>query len=117
MAARTRMECVTQMEDSVAVVRLSGDVDLESSPRLRKTLLAGVEARGGVLVEMAGVSYIDSSGVASLVEAFQAARKNGSVFGLVAVSAPALRVLQLARLQSVFAIHDTLDGALATLGR
>jgi len=107
------MECSTRVEAGVSVVSLLGDIDLETSPRLRKTLLGGVDARAGVLVDMAGVSYIDSSGVASLVEAFQAARKNRTPFGLVAVSAPALRVLQLARLDGVFAIHATLADGLA----
>ena len=44
---------------------------------------------------------------------FKAARKNRTPFGLVAVSAPALRVLQLARLDGVFAIHATLADGLA----
>lgn len=108
------MECSTRVEGGVSVVSLHGDIDLETSPKLRKSLLDGVDARAGVLVDMAGVSYIDSSGVASLVEAFQAARKNRTSFGLVAVSAPAMRVLQLARLDGVFAIHTTLAEGLAT---
>jgi anti-sigma B factor antagonist len=64
-----------------------------------------------VLVDLSGVSYIDSSGVASLVEAFQRAKKSGVEFALVAVNAPALRVLELARLDKVFTIHESLaDG-------
>ncbi|MCG8512361.1 MAG: STAS domain-containing protein, partial [Rhodospirillales bacterium] len=58
------------------------------------------------------VNYIDSSGVASLVESLQAARKAGLDFGLVSVSDAALRVLQLARLDKVFRIHATIDDAL-----
>ena len=62
-------------------------------------------------VDLAGVTYIDSSGVASLVEAFQAARKRRTGFALVSVGSAALRVLQLARLDKVFTIHETLaDG-------
>ena len=66
-----------------------------------------------VLVDMSAIAYIDSSGVASLVEAFQSARKAGSRFALVAVSEAALRVLQLARLDRIFSIHASLDDALA----
>ena len=58
------------------------------------------------------MSYIDSSGVASLVEAFQVAKKQGKGFALVSVNAAALRVLQLARLDKVFTIHETLADAL-----
>ena len=78
-------------------------------------LLDGIDQGKSVFVDMSGVTYIDSSGVASLVEAFQLAKQQGSGFALVAVNPAALRVLQLARLDKVFVIHDTLaeglDGA------
>lgn len=96
----------------VLVIALAGDVDLESSPRARSLLLDCVGRNRTVLVDMSAIAYIDSSGVASLVEAFQSARKAGSRFALVAVSDAALRVLQLARLDRIFSIHASLDDAL-----
>jgi len=93
------------------VVTLEGDVDLENSPQAREVLLESVGRGRKVLVDLAGVTYIDSSGVASLVEALQAARKRGAGFALVCVGSAALRVLKLARLDKVFTIHETLaDG-------
>ncbi len=59
------------------------------------------------------VSYIDSSGIASLVEAYQTARRASTLFALVAVSDAAMRVLELARLDQVFSIHATVTDALA----
>ena len=103
-------------EGEVGVVSLSGDVDLESSPRLRTALLDCVGTRTAVLVEMAGVSYIDSSGIASLVEAYQTARKSEAGFGLVEVSEGAMRVLELARLDKVFSIYPTLAEGLKDVG-
>ena len=50
------------------------------------------------------VSYIDSSGIAALVEGFQSARARGSRFALVAVSDAVRAVLELARLDRVFLI-------------
>lgn len=97
---------------NAAVVVLSGEVDLQSSPKVRKALLQCLAEKRDVLVDLGAVTYIDSSGVASLVEAFQGARKNSTRFGLVGVSAAAMRVLQLARLDRVFAIHASLDEAL-----
>ncbi len=99
-----------------SVVALEGEVDLETSPAVRTLLLEQVGTGRPVLVDMARVSYIDSSGIASLVEAFQLARKQGHEFGLVRVSAAALRVLQLARLETVFTIHETLAQALGDDG-
>ena len=95
-----------------SIVALEGEVDLESSPEVRALLLEQVGAGRPVLVDMARVTYIDSSGIASLVEALQLARKQGSEFGLVRVSDAALRVLELARLETVFAIHETLAEAI-----
>jgi anti-sigma B factor antagonist len=98
-------------ESGATVVTLLGDVDLEHSPKARELLLATVGGARKVLVDLSGVSYIDSSGVASLVEAYQLARKSGVTFALVSVNASARRVLQLARLDKVFTIHETLaDG-------
>ena len=103
-------------EGGVAVVALKGDVDLDSSPKVRSALLDCVGMKRGVLVDLAGVSYIDSSGVASLVEAYQTARKSNTTFALVEVSESAMRVLELARLDKVFTIHGTLADGLENAG-
>ena len=99
-------------EGDAIVVSLSGDVDLETSPKVRRVLLDSVREKRCVLVEMAEVSYIDSSGVASLVEAYQSARRGSIPFALVAVSESAMRVLQLARLDQVFTIHASVSDAM-----
>jgi anti-sigma B factor antagonist len=106
------MEHGIREEGGAVIASFVGDVDLEHSPKAREVLLQCVERGSNVLVDLSGVSYIDSSGVASLVEAFQVAKKKGTGFALVAVNASALRVLHLARLDKVFKIHDTLEDAL-----
>lgn len=99
-------------QDGAIVVALAGDVDLQNSPEARKILLSCVEKKQPVLVDLSGVGYIDSSGVASLVESLQSARKVGTKLVLVAVSDGARRVLGLARLDKVFTICDTVDEGL-----
>ena len=106
------MEHSVREEADAVVAAFSGDVDLESSPRARELLLGLVRGGRKVLVDLSAVDYIDSSGVASLIEAFQAARRGGTGFALVAPNPAALRVLQLARLDRVFTIHPTLGDAL-----
>lgn len=90
------------------VVVLDGEVDLSRSPEARKAILDCLEGKSSVFVDLSAVSYIDSSGVATLVEGFQTAKKHGLEFGLVGVSEPAMAVLKLARLDQVFEIHGTL---------
>ena len=110
------MNCEIRDEGGVAIVQLSGEIDLESSPKVRLALLDCVGSKAGVLVDMSAVTYIDSSGVASLVEAFQNARKSDTRFGLAEVSESALRVLELARLDKVFSIHPTVADGLKDAG-
>jgi len=96
-------------EGGYTVVELSGDVDLSCSPEARETILDCLHQGQRVLVDLSGVTYIDSSGIASLVEGYQTARKQNLDFGLVGVSEAALGVLQLARLDKVFPIHASVD--------
>ncbi len=95
---------VTQQGD-ITTVFLSGDVDLERSPMARKVLLETVDQGQNLMVDMSAVNYIDSSGVASLVEALQASKKKNLEFSLTDVSEPALKVFKLARLEKVFNIR------------
>ena len=99
-------------ERGSVVVAFTGEVDLEHSPRAREILLEQVGRKRRVLVDLSGVDYIDSSGIASLVEAFQKAKKAGTGFALAAPNAAALRVLELARLDRVFKIFPSVDEGL-----
>lgn len=110
------MEIEIREQDGIKVVHLSGDVDMHSSPRVRQGILDCLKEKGSVLVELSAVTYMDSSGVASLVEGFQVAKKQGSRFGLVAVAQPVMSVLKLARLDRVFPIHASFAECLASAG-
>ena len=109
------MNLQSREENSVVIFELDGEVDLETSPQLRQALLEQVNAGKAVVVGMANVAYIDSSGIASLVEAFQTGRRNSVGFALADISESALRVLQLARLDKVFTIHTTVDEAVSSI--
>lgn len=106
---------VTKQGD-YAVVHLAGDVDLSCAPEARKTILDVILGAQNTLVDLSQVSYIDSSGVASLVEGYQTAKKKGLKFGLVGVSEPAMGVLELARLDKVFPIYAAVEACLGRKG-
>ena len=111
------MEHQIKDQNGAVVISFEGDVDLQSSPNAREVLLECVNRNRPLLVDLSRVNYIGSSGVASLVEALQNARKRGSELVLVAVSESAMRVFKLARLETVFTIFETLDEALAKTGK
>ena len=102
--------CVTEQAGKL-VVKLTGDIDLEHAPQVRELLLDCVGRDKDVVVDFTGVDYIDSSGVANLVEALQTANRQDTGFQLVSVTGQAMRVLQLARLEKVFDIYDDLAAA------
>jgi anti-sigma B factor antagonist len=95
------------------VILLDGEVDLSRSPDARKVILKCLKKKHHVMVDLSAVEYIDSSGVASLVEGFQYARANNLDFGLLGVSDAAMSVLRLARLDQVFPVYATLDERIA----
>jgi anti-sigma B factor antagonist len=109
------MQISIRRVDSTAIVDVSGDIDLASSPEVRKALLHEVRDNRSprVVLNLSEVRYIDSSGVASLVEGLKASRDIGSRFILVGLGGPAREVLQLSRLVKVFEIYDTEGEALA----
>jgi anti-sigma B factor antagonist len=93
------------------MVTLTGEIDLETSPQARQILLKTVDQSAKVLIDMASVTYIDSSGIATLVEAFQQAKKKGGQLAFICLNPAVVRVLSLARLDKVFAIHADIESA------
>jgi anti-sigma B factor antagonist len=104
-------QCSTEARGDWSVVVLSGEVDLSWSQQVRRAVLDALSGADNVAVDLAQVGYIDSSGIAALVEGFQSARGRGKSFVLLAPSDAVLAVLKLARLDKVFRIVDALEGA------
>jgi anti-sigma B factor antagonist len=98
------MECSIKSQTGYDLLSVSGEVDLQYSPQLREKILASLKAGQPVLIDLGGVAYIDSSGIASLVEGFQTAKSAKLEYGLMNVSQNAMQVLTLTRLDKVFQI-------------
>ena len=94
-------------------VCISGEVDLSWSRAVRRAVLDALATGKPVAVDLSAVEYIDSSGIAALVEGLQGARSRRQPFVLVAVSGPVRAVLELARLDSVFTLAPSVDEAFA----
>ncbi len=103
-------------QDKTTIFDLSGDIDFASSPKVRDSVLREIrESRTPrVVVNLSQVRYMDSSGVASLIEGLKASRDLGSRFILVGLSTSTRDVLQLSRLIKVFEVYDTEEQALAS---
>jgi len=101
--------------DKTTIFDVTGDIDLANSPEVRKALLKEIkETRTPrVVMNLLKVRYIDSSGVASLVEGLKAARDAGTRFILYGLSPAAREVLQLSRLLKIFEVYESEEQALA----
>jgi anti-sigma B factor antagonist len=91
------------------LLKVAGEVDMHYSPQVREQILASLKAGRPLLIDLSGVSYIDSSGIASLVEGFQTAKTAKLHFGLLNISNTALQVLTLTRLDKIFALYDSVE--------
>jgi len=92
---------------------VEGSVDIASSPELRGELRLAVEQkRPRIVVDLAGVSFVDSSGLATLIEALQGTNKYDGALVLCALGATVLGVFQLANLDNIFKIKETREEAL-----
>jgi len=101
--------------EKITIFDVSGDIDLATSPELRKALLRELrEARAPrVVLNLKQVRYIDSSGVASLVEGLKASRDVGSRFVLFGLNKTIREVLQLSKLLRIFEVYDDEEQAVA----
>ena len=109
------MEYESTIEDNCSIIALTGEIDLQSSPPAREQMLNALKEKHHLLVDMATVEYIDSSGIASLVEGFQYAKTHNLTFGLVNISHATRQVLELARLDQIFILFESLDKGLAVI--
>jgi anti-sigma B factor antagonist len=108
------MSGAVKLESDYAVVSLEGDFDLHSSVDARRLILGCLQNSKPTLVDLNHVGYIDSAGVASLVEGFHLARQRKLDFGLVVGNNNVLEVLKLARLDKVFSIYPNVQARLLT---
>ncbi|MCC6320251.1 MAG: STAS domain-containing protein [Phycisphaerales bacterium] len=100
--------------DGATVVSPVGDVDLTASPVLRNELKRVHTSKPPRLViDLSQVPYMDSSGVATLVEAMQISRKNGTKLVLCSMQPRVKSIFEIARLDTVFTIVADKPAALA----
>jgi anti-sigma B factor antagonist len=109
------MQISVRRIDKAAILELTGRIDLSSSAEVRKILLDELRKSRTprVILNLEKVKYIDSSGVASLVEGLKASRDIGSRLLLFGLSPIVREVLQLSRLLKIFEIVENEQQALS----
>jgi anti-sigma B factor antagonist len=110
------MQITERSEGTIPIISISGDIDLESSPQLRDFLKPkSAQKVPRLLLDFAGVNYIDSSGLATLIEYFQAVQGFGGKLALASLSPRVKNVFEIVRLEQIFALYPDVPSALAAL--
>ncbi len=97
----------------IKVVALSGEIDMYTSPTLREELMGLINKRvTPLLVDLKGVSYIDSSGLATLVEMSQRLKKISGRIRLSNMEQKVKNIFEITKLHKIFDIFDLQEQAL-----
>lgn len=100
----------------VAVVSIEGDVDMHTSPGVRDALVPNFQpAVNGIVVDLSGVGYMDSSGIATMIEGLQWSTKEGKRFVLAGLGPAVMDVFALTNLKDVFEFSPDAESAIDVL--
>ena len=110
------MKISSRRVEKATILDVSGNIDMSNSPEVRKALLHEIREKGvtRVMLNLTAVAYIDSSGVASLVEGLKASRDLGLRLVLFGLSDAAREVLKISRLLKLFEVYDDETQAMAS---
>ena len=100
------MSIEQKIEGSVGKLFLSDEIDLDKSPQVRENIKDLIDKATTIEVQMSRVKYIDSSGIAALIEGMQLAKSNSKEFYLTDVSNEVMKVIELAHLDKFFKIKN-----------
>jgi anti-sigma B factor antagonist len=96
------------------IVRVVGDLDLESAPALTAALKARIGPRP-IVLDLGGVEFMDSTGLGVLVGAHKETAAHGGALVLAAASPRVQKIFKVTKLHKVFALHETVDEAVESL--
>ncbi|MGH7163599.1 MAG: STAS domain-containing protein [Planctomycetota bacterium] len=107
------MEVKREKLTDAVLLEVTGSVDIYSSPVLRGELKAALEKRSPrIVVDLRAVTFVDSSGLATLIEALQRVNEYQGKLFLCNLAPAVLGVFQLANLDNIFTISPTREAAL-----
>jgi anti-sigma B factor antagonist len=107
------MEIEIKDYQGIKVMALSGEIDMYSSPALREEMMGLIDQRmTPLLVDFRGVSYIDSSGIATFVEGLKRMMSYGGRLKLFGLLEGVKEIFNFSRLDKVFEIYGSFEDAL-----
>ena len=104
------------LPESKNVLPLEGEIDLHVSPRVSQMLAEVIKPKPSrVVIDLSRVTYIDSAGLAALIQGMRDVEDYGGRFALAGVQENVLSIFETSRLDKVFLIYPHVDAALAAI--
>jgi anti-sigma B factor antagonist len=103
-----------RVEKELTVVRISGEIDVFTSPRLREELLGIID--GGaqhLVVDLGEVTFLDSTGLGVLVGIYHRLRARDGTMSFVGANDRVRRVFHVTQLTKIFVLYNSLEDAIA----
>lgn len=109
------MQIQMEEKNGIAVFELEGDIDINTSPEVKKSFDGIIKAKKNKLViNLQGVNYVDSSGLATLVEILKNLRSYGGKLKLINLSSKVKGLFEITKLDKLFDIRSDEEEALSS---
>jgi anti-sigma B factor antagonist len=107
------MKITEEKKNDVLICRPEGEININTSPELRKAFDKFTSSNEKkILMDFARVSYIDSSGLATIIELLQRLKKTGGKFRIFNLDQKVKNIFEVTKLHKLFEIFDTEQAAL-----
>jgi len=102
--------------DAVTIVAVTGELDMASAPRLRQELVSlAAMGRRAVVIDLAGVDFLDSTGLGVVLGALKRVRAAGGDLALARAEPQVAKVFDITRLSDIIPLHDTVEAAVSAV--
>lgn len=110
------MKVHSRKEQDVQIVEVEGEIDLYTTPDFQGTLQSLIgKGEKLLLIDLKKVSYVDSSGMAAIIEAFRSLKRGGGSLVLCSVNRNVLHVFEIARLDRALNFADDVPAGIKKL--
>ena len=109
-----RIETTLRHEDNIPVLDVTGEIDIYTTPQFKEAVSAAIDQnKPAIVINMANVTYMDSSGFGTLLSATKRLRPLDGALYLSGCNEAIQRMLQITRLNTIFGVYATEAEALA----
>ncbi len=111
---RIRLETETREVSGTKILDVEGEIDVYTAPQFKEAVNKVIaDGQKHLIINMAGITYMDSSGFGTLLSATKKLRPQGGTVNLVQCNRAIDRILKITRLNTVFATYDSVDEAIS----